>query len=237
MKMVLLFGAQVLFIVIGFGFLLKTEYGWIKRSEESENVIKRIALWFMTIATAVIGLCAVTLFGIYLLFSVFMYIDAMEHAKIVNLNSNTTVLSVNDTWNVDDLGNVSVNYITELSAEEAQDKYKITPKETERYFELSFTYENIGFEGYLLDGKVVEDIMQMGVYVSSEDINGDAVEAWLDTRGESNFYYADQGTVKKDNKFLMIADRLANLHAIEVTFTIYTPDKYGIYRQDFLYKV
>ena len=89
----------------------------------------------------------------------------------------------------------------------------------------------------MLDGKVVEDIMQMGVYVSSEDINGDAVEAWLDTRGESNFYYADQGTVKKDNKFLMIADRLANLHAIEVTFTIYTPDKYGIYRQDFWYEV
>lgn len=77
MKMVLLFGAQVLFIVIGFCFLLKTEYGWIKRNEESENIIKRIALWFMTIATAVIGLCAVTLFGIYFLVSVFMQIEAM----------------------------------------------------------------------------------------------------------------------------------------------------------------
>ena len=237
MRMVFLFGVPFILVLLGFGILLKKEYGWIKNCDENTGKLKQFVLWLSTISTALVGLCVTMVLGGFFIISVAMQLDAMEHAKIVNLNSNTEELSVGDVWNVDDLGNVSINYIKELSAEEAKEQYRIDSKETERYFELSFDYENIAFDGYLLDGKVVDDEMQMSVYVSSEDSDGNSVEAWLDTIDEKNFYYANQGIMLKDNKFLMIADRLENLHFIEVSFTIYTPDKYGIYRQDYLYEV
>ena len=216
---------------------MKKEYGWIKNCDENTGKSKQFVLWLGTIGTALVGFFAIMVIGTLLLVAVSMQLAAMDQAKIVNLNSNTEELSVGDVWNVDDLGSVSINYIKELSADEAKEQYRIDSKETERYFELSFDYENIAFDGYLLDGKVVDNEMQMSVYVSSEDSNGNSVEAWLDTRDEKNFYYANQGIVVKENKFLMIADRIENLHFIEVSFTIYTPDKYGIYRQDYLYEV
>ena len=237
MRVVFLFGVPFILVLFGFGFLLKMEYGWIKNCDKNTSKLKQIVLWLSTISTALVGLCVTMALGSFFIISVAMQLEAMDQAKIVNLNSNTEELSVGDVWNVDDLGNVSINYIEELSADEAKEQYRIDSKETERYFELSFNYENIAFDGYLLDGKVVDNEMKMSVYVSSEDSNGNSVEAWLDTRDEKNFYYANQGIVVKENKFLMIADRIENLHFIEVSFTIYTPDKYRIYRQDYLYEV
>ncbi|MBR2008961.1 MAG: hypothetical protein IJ936_02435, partial [Peptococcaceae bacterium] len=216
MRVVFLFGVPFILVLFGFGFLLKMEYGWIKNCDKNTSKLKQIVLWLSTISTALVGLCVTMALGSFFIISVAMQLEAMDQAKIVNLNSNIEELSVGDVWNVDDLGSVSINYIEELSADEAKEQYRIDSKETERYFELSFDYENIAFDGYLLDGKVVDDAMKMSVYVSSEDSDGNSVEAWLDTIDEKNFYYANQGIMLKDNKFLMIADRLENLHFIEV---------------------
>ena len=125
MRMVFLFGVPFILVLLGFGFLLKKEYGWIKNCDENTGKLKQFVLWLSTISTALVGLCVTMVLGGFFIISVAMQLDAMEHAKIVNLNSNTEELSVGDVWNVDDLGNVSINYIKELSAEEAKEQYQI----------------------------------------------------------------------------------------------------------------
>lgn len=231
------FVVLILAVVVFFGFLLRKEYHWIKQNEMDESVGKRLIPWAVTLVTGVIGLCIVAAMVFYLMFAVAMHQAAVEQSKIVNLNPNTEILAVGDTWNVDDKGSVTVNSITQLSTLEAQQKYGVSLDDAEQYYELSFDYENIAFDGYLEEEQVIEDTMQLTVYVSSVDADGLPAEAWLDTAGEAHEYYAMQGRVMKDQRFLIMVEELENLHSIEISFTIYTPDKYGIYRQDFRYEV
>ena len=237
MRMVFLFGVPFILVLLGFGFLLKKEYGWIKNCDENTGKLKQFVLWLSTIGTALVGFFAIMVIGTLLLVAVSMQLAAMDQAKIVNLNNDTEPLSIGETWVIEDKGFITVNSFVELSDEELQEKYRRTAEESKKYYEISFDYKNIAFDGYLQDKKLIKNDMCVSVYVSSRDVHGEMMAAMLDTYGEKTFYYAPRGSVVRDNRFLIAVNDVDDMHAIEMSFTILTPDKYEIYRQHYLYEV
>lgn len=236
LKVILLFAVGFLLVIGFFGFLLKKEYQWIKATASGSNKISRIVSKLVCFITAMIGILVVAVLAFYFIFAVAMCLEAEEHKKIVNLNDNTTPLKVGETWTIDDKGTVTVNSLVPLSDEELQEKYGKIANETEKYYEISFDYENVAFDGHIKEGRVIENEMSLSVYVGSDDVNGEVAEAWLDTYNEKDFYYAPRGSIVRDNRFLIIVKDVES-HTIDISFTAYTPDKYGIYRQHYMYEM
>ncbi len=226
--MIYMLAAAAIILIVFVLFLCVLRFIWHlgKQEKIQESRGRQYAFMLGFVIITVIGFCYLAVFSFMVLMGFAMADEAADYAKRVNLNDGAKPMYVGETWDVDGKASVTLKEIRLLSEEDGI-----------RYYEAYFDYENISINGHKTTGEVIENEMALSVYVDAADEELDNTVGWLSSNDES-FYYAVPGERITDNRFQFVLEPedAEKSKYIRISFTIYTPDKYAFYRQDYLYE-
>lgn len=159
------------------------------------------------------------------------------------LNAETEPLTIEEVWTEEDKFSIWIDSVTETTPDNAEGK---------RYYDISFSYQNINHPGYQEQGKVFEGAMCVCPYVSGEDAKGEMVVSsinytsdrggWLTTTTiNGQEVPVTKGVTSSDNHLFVEVDETAEeLTNLDIVFFVPTPETQSIengplYQRSFLY--
>ncbi|MBQ3508467.1 MAG: hypothetical protein IJA90_00400 [Peptococcaceae bacterium] len=132
--------------------------------------------WLLRIGKTLLILLAVLLFafiGIAVFFSVIfaLFIPTSEV-----INKDDVPLTLGEVWTVDDQFSIWIDSIEEVSAENAQAIFHgIENTEDKRYFDITFSFQNINFGGCYHEEELYYDYLNVRTGARACDENGESV--------------------------------------------------------------
>ena len=175
------------------------------------------------------------------------------------LNDDAEPLTIEDVWTEEDKFSIWIDSVTEIPVADAEEyaKNDYLPKtlddtEGKRYYDISFSYQNINHPGYREHDKVFEGAMCVCPAVFGEDAQGEMVVSsvyciaddggWLTTATiDGEEVPVTKGITSSDNHLVVEVDETAEkLTNLDIVFFVPTPETQSIengplYKRSFLY--
>ncbi len=175
------------------------------------------------------------------------------------LNENIEPLTIEDVWTEEDKFSIWIDSVTEIPVADAEEyaKNDYLPKtldntEGKRYYDISFSYQNINHPGYREQSKVFEGAMCVCPAVFGEDAQGEMVVSsvyciaddggWLTTTTiDGQEVPVTKGVTSSDNHLVVEVDETAEaLTNLDIVFFVPTPETKSIengplYKRSFHY--
>lgn len=197
------------------------------------------------IGTATLSL--IVLFGLVFVAVLFYLSYAfMDIPATQNLNRNQEALAVENVWTVDGQFSIWIDEVSEISGDFVEKEYgEIWEAAGKRYFDVSFSFQNIGFPGLKVGDQWETDYLSVEASARTMTENDEAKGTKLQTFGQEAYYTAVQdgtevpatiGITASDNHMIVAIDETERGFYVHFCVDAEVPSTEALwyYAQDFL---
>ena len=194
-----------------------------------------------------VSMCIFFLFGL-LFVGVVCYLSYMfmNIPATQNLNRNQEALTVEEVWTVDGQFSIWIDDVSEISGDIVKKEYgEDWETEGKRYFDVSFSFQNIGFPGLKVGDQWESDYLSVEISAHTIAKNGETKGTRLQTFGQEAYHTAWQeerevpvtiGITASDNHMIVAVEEAESAFYVHACVDAEVPSAEAIwyYAQDFL---
>lgn len=166
-----------------------------------------------------------------------------------NLNRNQEALTVEKIWTVDGQFSIWIDDVSEISEDIVKKEYgEVREAEETRYFDVSFSFQNIDFPGLKVGDQWETDYLSVEASARTIAKNDEVQETQLQTFGQETYHTTAQdgaevpvtiGITASDNHVIVAVDKTERAFYVRFCVDAEVPSSEALwfYAQDFLVHV